>query len=146
VGYILLAIRSAYHYRMTLIEKLKGWAKNLKQDILMLWFATKNPKTPWAPKSVCIFIVAYALSPIDLIPDFIPILGYVDDLILLPILIWIAIKLIPKPIIQESRIKADEWIIKKQSKPKSYLGYLMVIIIWLLMLWLFYQLVRDLAS
>ncbi len=131
---------------MNLLEKLKGWARLLKQNIFMLWFATKHPQTPWLPKSICIFIVAYALSPIDLIPDFIPILGYVDDLILLPMLIWIAIRLIPNPIIQESRIQADAWLLNKQSKPKNYLGLFIVIIVWLLMLWLSYQLVQDLAS
>ena len=130
---------------MNLLEKLKSWARLLKQNIVMLWFATKHPQTPWLPKAICIFIVAYALSPIDLIPDFIPILGYVDDLILLPMLIWIAIRLIPNPIIQESRMQADAWLLNKQSKPKSYLGLFIVIIVWLLLLWLSYQLVQDLA-
>jgi hypothetical protein len=132
---------------MILIEKIKSWAQLLKKDVLMLWFATKNSKTPRAaPKLICIFIVAYALSPIDLIPDFIPILGYVDDLILLPMLIWIAIRLIPNTIIQESRVKADEWLIKNQSRPKSYLGIVIVVLVWLLMLWLSYQLFQELAS
>ena len=131
---------------MNILEKLKRWARLLKQNIVMLWFATKNPRTPWLPKTICIFIVAYALSPIDLIPDFIPILGYVDDLILLPVLIWIAIRLIPNQIIQESRVEADACLIKNQSKPRSYLGFLMVIVIWMLLLWLSYLLVQDLAS
>lgn len=131
---------------MNLLEKLKSWARLLKKNIVMLWFATKHPQTPWLPKAICIFIVAYALSPIDLIPDFIPILGCVDDLILLPMLIWIAIKLIPNPIIQESRIEADAWLIKNQSKPRSYLGFFIVIVIWMLMLWFVYQLMQDLAS
>ena len=131
---------------MNLLEKLNSWARLLKQNIVMLWFATNHPQTPWLPKAICIFIVAYALSPIDLIPDFIPILGYVDDLILLPMLIWIAIRLMPNSIIQESRIQADTWLLNKQSKPKSYLGLFIVIIVWLLLLWLSYQLVQDLAS
>jgi uncharacterized membrane protein YkvA (DUF1232 family) len=131
---------------MNLLEKLKSWARLLKQNVVMLWFATKHPRTPWLPKAICIFIVAYALSPIDLIPDFIPILGYVDDLILLPALIWIAIRLIPNQIIQESRVEADARLIKNQSKPRSYLGFLIVIVIWMLLLWLSYQLVQDLAS
>ena len=131
---------------MTLIDKLKSWAWWLKKDVLTLWFSTKNPKTPLAPKIICIFIVAYALSPIDLIPDFIPILGYVDDLILLTVLILVAIRLIPKSIIQESRMKADEWLIKNLSKPKSHLGFLIVITIWLLILWLSYKVFRNLVS
>ncbi len=131
---------------MTLIKKLKNWAQLLKQDILMLWFATKNPNTPWAPKAICIFIVAYALSPIDLIPDFIPILGFVDDLLLLPLLIWAATRLMPNFILQESRIQADQWLIQNQSKPKSHLGLLIVAVIWLLMIWLAYLLIKSQRS
>ena len=131
---------------MNLLEKLKRWTRLLKQNVVMLWFATKHPRTPWLAKAICIFIVAYALSPIDLIPDFIPILGFVDDLILLPVLIWIAIRLIPNQIIQESRVEADAHLIKNQSKPRSHLGFLIVILIWMLLLWLSYQLVQDLAS
>ena len=128
---------------MALIEKLKNWAQLLKQDVLMLWFATKNPKVPLALKVICIFIVAYALSPIDLVPDFIPILGFVDDLLLLPILIWLAVRLIPNVILQESRIQADQWLIQNQSKPKSNLGFLIVAVIWLLIMWLAYLLIKS---
>ena len=131
---------------MALIEKLNNWAQLLKQDILMLWFTTKNPNTPWAPKAICIFVVAYALSPIDLVPDFIPILGFVDDLLLLPILIWLAVRLIPNFILQESRIRADQWLIQNQSKPKSNLGFLIVAAIWLLMIWLAYLLIKSQIS
>ncbi len=142
----MIFIWGGYHYQMALIEKLKNWAQLLKQDVLMLWFATKNPNTPWVPKAICIFIVAYALSPIDLIPDFIPILGYVDDLLLLPILIWLAVRLIPNFILQESRIRADQWLIQNQSKPKSNLGFLIVAVIWLLMIWLAYLLITNQIS
>ena len=128
---------------MALIDKLKNWAQLLKQDVLILWFATKNPNTPWAPKVICIFIVAYALSPIDLIPDFIPILGFVDDLLLMPFLIWLAVRLIPTVIIQESRIQADQWVIQNQSKPRSNLGFLIVAVIWLLIMWLAYLLIKS---
>ena len=131
---------------MTLIEKLKSWAQLLKMDVLMIWFATKSPQTPWLPKAICIFIVAYALSPIDLIPDFIPVLGYVDDLVLLPILIWVAIRLMPNFILQESRILADQWLKQNQSKPKSNLGFLIVAVIWLLMIWLAYLLIKSQIS
>ena len=131
---------------MTVIKKLKNWARLLKQDVLMLWFATKSPNTPWAPKAICIFIVAYALSPIDLIPDFIPILGFVDDLLLLPFLIWVAIRLIPNVIVQDSRMRADQWLIQNQSKPMSNLGLLIVAVIWLLMIWLAYLLIKSQTS
>ncbi len=74
---------------MTIGETLKNWARRIKRDGVTLWFAGKNPQTPWNAKALGIFVVAYALSPIDLIPDFIPILGYVDDVLLLPVLIWL---------------------------------------------------------
>jgi uncharacterized membrane protein YkvA (DUF1232 family) len=124
---------------MNLIEQLKSWARSLKKDVLILWFSAKNPKTPLAPKAICIFIVAYALSPIDLIPDFIPVLGYVDDLILLPILIWSAITLIPNIIIQDSRAQAEEWLKHNNTKPKSKFGLLIVIFIWAVMLFWTYR-------
>ena len=113
-----------------MIEQLKNWARNLKKEVLIIWFSVKNPKTPLVPKAICIFIVAYALSPIDLIPDFIPLLGYVDDLILLPILIWVAIQLIPSTIFQDSKIEAEDWLIQNYTKPKSKFGLLIVIFIW----------------
>jgi hypothetical protein len=131
---------------MNLIEQLKSWARSLKKDVLILWFSAKNPKTPLAPKAICIFIVAYALSPIDLIPDFIPVLGYVDDLILLPILIWSAIALIPNTIIQDSRAQAEEWLKHNNTKPKSKFGLLIVIFIWAVMLFWTYRFFKDLIS
>jgi uncharacterized membrane protein YkvA (DUF1232 family) len=131
---------------MNFIEQLKSWARSLKKDVLILWFSAKNPKTPLAPKAICIFIVAYALSPIDLIPDFIPVLGYVDDLILLPILIWSAIALIPNTIIQDSRAQAEEWLKHNNTKPKSKFGLLIVIFIWAVMLFWTYRFFKDLIS
>ena len=73
---------------MTIGDKLKNWAKQIKRDGVTLWFAGKHPATPWYAKALGVFVVAYALSPIDLIPDFVPVLGYVDDVLLLPGLIW----------------------------------------------------------
>jgi uncharacterized membrane protein YkvA (DUF1232 family) len=77
------------------IEQWKSWVKKLKREIFTLYYAYQNPHTPFFAKFATILVVAYAFSPIDLIPDFIPILGYLDDLILLPIGIMLAIKLIP---------------------------------------------------
>lgn len=117
---------------MIVVDQLKSWAKALKKNVVMLWFATQHPQTPWLPKVICIFVVAYALSPIDLIPDFIPILGFLDDVILLPALIWIALRLIPEKVISESALKSDEWWITHQKKPKSKLGLILVLVIWLI--------------
>jgi uncharacterized membrane protein YkvA (DUF1232 family) len=78
--------------------------------------------------------VAYALSPIDLIPDCIPVLGYLDDLIIVPVLVWLALKLVPIDVLKQSRDQAVEWINSNQSKPKSYVGLLIVLVIWLVCL------------
>src|SRR3546814_351281 len=116
---------------MSINGNLKSWAKRIKRDGLTLWFAGKNPRTPWYAKALAVFVVAYALSPIDLIPDFIPVLGYVDDVLLLPALIWLAIRLLPSEVLSECRVQADEWMQKKGSKPRSRAGAVLVVMLWL---------------
>ena len=88
-----------------MFKKLKKWAKKVKNDIMVLSLALKHPKTPLYAKLFVAIVVSYALSPIDLIPDFIPILGYLDDIIILPIGILIAINLVPADILAECREK-----------------------------------------
>ena len=119
---------------MTSFQKIYSWAKALKLDVLALWFVLKNPKMPFWTKVVCFVAVAYALSPIDLIPDFIPVLGYLDDLILVPALVWLALKLIPTDLMNLARNQAVDWINCNQSKPKSYIGLFIVVAIWLICL------------
>ncbi|WP_461207711.1 YkvA family protein [Clostridium sp. DL1XJH146] len=98
------------------INDKKVKAKELKKNIYVLFLAYKNPKTPWYAKVFAAIIVSYALSPIDLIPDFIPVLGFLDDIILLPIGITIAIKLIPTEVIDECKvIQENEDNIKKKG-------------------------------
>ncbi len=92
-------------------EKIKTWAKELKQYVLVLYFALKNPQTPFLAKVVAFVTVAYALSPIDLILDFIPVLGYLDDIILMPILVWIALKLVLDDVMIRSCRQAREWLV-----------------------------------
>ena len=116
---------------MTLGETLKTWAKRVKRDGVTLWFAGKHPLTPWYAKALGIFVVAYALSPIDLIPDFIPVLGYVDDVLLLPGLIWLAIRLLPNEVLSECRGQADELMQTKGSKPSSRAGAFAIVALWL---------------
>ncbi|WP_342132563.1 YkvA family protein, partial [Hydrogenophaga sp. OTU3427] len=84
-----------------------------------------------AVKALCAFVVAYALSPIDLIPDFIPVLGYVDDALLLPALIWLAVKLLPPVVIEDSREKADDWMLSHGRKPVSKLGVVLIVALWI---------------
>lgn len=113
------------------LEKIHAWACQLRSDGVTLWFACKHPDTPLLVKFLCVLVVAYALSPIDLIPDFIPVLGYLDEVILLPCLIWLAIKLIPTHVLGESRIKANQWIDHEGQQPRSTLGAIGIVIIWL---------------
>lgn len=73
---------------MKITDQIRTWARRIKRDAVTLWFACRDARTPLAVQALCAFVVAYALSPIDLIPDFIPVLGYLDDALLLPALIW----------------------------------------------------------
>jgi len=86
---------------------LKTWAKRVKRDGVTLWFAGKHPRTPWHAKILGVFVVAYALSPIDLIPDFIPIIGYLDDALILPGLATLTVKLIPVAVMAECKLQAQ---------------------------------------
>jgi uncharacterized membrane protein YkvA (DUF1232 family) len=92
---------------MAITESIKKWAKELRGNIKALDYARKDPRVPLLPKALLIMVVVYALSPIDLIPDFIPVLGFLDDLILLPLGIALAIKMIPKDVWSECQIRAN---------------------------------------
>ena len=111
---------------------LRDWARRIKRDAVTLWFACRDPATPWLPKALCWFTVAYALSPIDLIPDFIPVLGYLDDVLLLPALIWLAVRMLPPEVIARSRERAEDWMARTGSQPTSRVGMALVIGIWVL--------------
>ena len=88
---------------MGFTERMRHWARRIKRDGVTLWFACRDARTPMAVKALCVLVVAYALSPIDLIPDFIPVLGYLDDVLLLPGLIWLAVRLLPPAVLDDSR-------------------------------------------
>lgn len=121
---------------MKILKKIKILAKELKRNVLVLWFAIRNNQTPLFAKVMAFFTVAYAFSPIDLIPDFIPVLGYLDELVLIPIFVWITLRLIPESVLVQSRLKAQDWLSHKLSEPKSYLGLFIVIVLWLLITWI----------
>lgn len=113
---------------------LKERAKQLKTDIPAVFLALKDKKTPWYAKVFAFLTVAYALSPIDLIPDFIPFLGYLDDLIILPLLVALTIKFIPQDVIAEYRRQAsDLW---RDGKPEKWYYALPIIIVWALIIFL----------
>lgn len=110
----------------TVITRLQEWARDIKRDVIALWLAARDPRVPWYAKALSASVAAYALSPIDLIPDFIPILGYLDDLLIVPLGIMAAVRLIPDEVMAELRAKA-----LGQRKPISKAGLLAVVVIWL---------------
>ena len=106
---------------------VRAWGTRLKRDVVALWIAARDPRTPLIAKLVAGAVATYALSPIDLIPDFIPVLGYLDDLILVPAGIWLALRLIPPGLIGEFRADADA----RTSKPVSRAAVVVIVMIWL---------------
>ena len=119
---------------MSITAKLKQRAKQLTADIPAVFLATKDKQTPLLAKNLAAIAVAYALSPIDLIPDFIPVIGYLDDVLLLPILIVAAVKLIPEPVWTDCKQRAENlW---DGGGPKKWYYALPILLLWLLVIWL----------
>ena len=121
-----------------LTNRIKAWAKSLKRDVMTLWFVLRHPHTPWLARALAAILTAYALSPIDLIPDFIPVLGYLDDLIIVPLGIWLLLKIIPKQVLMECRNQADEWFRQDQQKPRSWVGLVIIPGLWVGAAWAAY--------
>ena len=115
---------------MSFIQSTRAWARRIKRDAMTLWFARRDPRTPWLAKALAAFVVAYALSPIDLIPDFIPVLGYLDDVLLLPALVWLTVRLIPDEVLRDSRARAEDWLARAAAKPRSVAGAIAVVMLW----------------
>lgn len=117
------------------LARAKSKAREIKQNIFVLYLSYKDPRVPWYAKLFAFVVVAYAFSPIDLIPDFIPIIGYLDDLLIVPLGITLALKMIPTPVIEECKVKAEE--IRKSGKPKNWVTGSLFIVIWILLaIWL----------
>jgi uncharacterized membrane protein YkvA (DUF1232 family) len=108
------------------LQALRTRARNLKRDALALYFAVRDPRTPWYARALAAAVVAYAFSPIDLIPDFIPVLGYLDDLLIVPLGIALVIRLIPGPVMAECRQRAQA----AAERPMSRAGAAFVIAVW----------------
>jgi uncharacterized membrane protein YkvA (DUF1232 family) len=113
-----------------MLNKIKAWARKLKKYVFVLYFAYKDSRVPWYAKVFTACVVAYAFSPIDLIPDFIPVLGYLDDIIIVPLGIKLALKMIPNAVIKDCEEKAEELMVK--GKPKNWLVGTLIIIIWVI--------------
>jgi uncharacterized membrane protein YkvA (DUF1232 family) len=107
---------------------LKAWARGLKRDAVALWIAARDPRVPWYVKALAGAVAAYALSPIDLIPDFIPVLGYLDDLLIVPAGIWLAVKLIPPPLMAGFRAEAE----RRAERPASRIAAAAIVLVWML--------------
>ena len=115
---------------MLMLQNLKKWVGHLKSETYALYLAARHPKTPWYAKLFVAGVVAYAFSPIDLIPDFVPVLGYLDDLILIPLGIVVAIRLVPLEVMSECRLRAQEAAVN--GKPVSRIAAVVIVGIWVL--------------
>lgn len=115
-----------------MLEKVKRWAKMQKRELAAIYFAYKDERTPWYTKMFIGILLLYAFSPIDLIPDFVPVLGYLDDLILIPMGIYCVLKLIPDMVIADAREKAEHYF--ENEKPKRWFGAVIIVIIWLIVI------------
>jgi uncharacterized membrane protein YkvA (DUF1232 family) len=108
--------------------KVKAWARGLKRDVHAVYLAARDPRTPWYARVVAILVAAYALSPIDLIPDFIPVLGHLDDLLIVPLGILLVIRLIPADVLEEHRATVEG---RRADRPVSYVAAAFMIALWI---------------
>ena len=114
------------------MKKLKERAKSLKTDVPAVFLALKDRRTPWYAKLLALVVVAYALSPIDLIPDFVPVLGYLDDLIILPVLVALTVRCIPAEVFAQYRERAkDMWA---DGKPQKWYYAMPIVLIWIILI------------
>lgn len=109
------------------MDRLRQWARTLKRDVHAVYLAARDPRTPWYVKALALAVAAYALSPIDLIPDFIPVLGYVDDLLIVPLGIALVIRLIPADVMEEQRALAT----LAQQRPASRAAAAVILVVWI---------------
>ncbi|MBI3168286.1 MAG: DUF1232 domain-containing protein [Chloroflexi bacterium] len=123
-----------------MIEKLRSQAKAFKNEAYAVYLAAKNPRTPWYAKALIFFVVAHTFSPIDLIPDFIPVLGYLDDLIITPGGLWLAVQLIPPEVLAEARREAAG---KGQERSVGYVGAAVIVLVWIVILGALMKILLD---
>jgi len=126
----------------TMKSRLRTFAHLIKRDVHAVYLASRDPRVPWYAKALAIVVAGYAVSPLDLIPDFIPVLGYLDDVLLLPLGIYLVVKLIPPTIMAEHRAEAEA----AGERPVSHLAAAIIILVWIaaavLAGWLAYRYVR----
>ncbi len=110
----------------------KQKARALKRQVVALYFAYRDPRTPWHARAFAALVVAYAFSPIDLIPDFIPVLGYVDDLVLVPLGVWLALRMVPPQVMADCQARAENGLGEGQGRFKFMAA--VIVTVWLLIL------------
>ena len=110
-----------------MFEKWNGRVRALKREVYALYFACRDPRVPWYAKALAGIVVAYAFSPIDLIPDFIPVLGYLDDLVLVPLGVLAVRRMIPPAVLAECRDRATQF----EGKPRNWTAAIVIVVIWL---------------
>lgn len=126
----------------SLLLRLKQWARALKSDLITLWYCQRHPDTPLLAKLISVCVVGYAFSPIDLIPDFIPVLGYLDDLLIVPLGIYVVLRMMPPHVLERSRVLAHEWEAQRQGRPRNWIAAVVIAAIWLLILSFCWQFVE----
>lgn len=113
---------------MPIVERLHAQARRLRRDVAALYLAARDPRVPWYAKALAMAVAAYALSPIDLVPDFVPVLGYLDDLIIVPLGIALAIRLIPPDVLDDLRVRADR---EEPAQRAGLAGAVLIAFVWL---------------
>lgn len=121
---------------MASASRLRQWARGLKGSLLTLWFCSRHPGTPWTARLLGALVVAYAFSPIDLIPDFIPVLGYLDDVLLVPLGIWLTLRMIPAAVRDECRGRAEAWQATHAQRPRNRAAAVVIVLVWVALAWL----------
>ena len=117
------------------MRRFLTWVWALRRDVLTLFFAFKNPDTPWYVKVFSTLLILYALSPIDLMPDFIPVLGYIDDVVIVPAGVWGLLKIVPAPVLADSYAKSNQWLLRHKGKPLSRVSLAIIVAIALIAGW-----------
>ena len=125
-----------------MLEKIKSRARALKNEAIAIYIAAKDPRTPWYAKALVFFVVAHTFSPIDLIPDFIPILGYLDDLIITPLGLALAIRLIPAEVLAEAREHVAGSSVERSVK---VVGVMVIVLTWIIILIAIFRLIQFLS-
>lgn len=121
-----------------MLEQLKSRARALKKEAYAIYIAARDPRTPWYVKALIFFVVAHTFSPIDLVPDFIPVLGYLDDLIITPGGLWLAVRLIPAEVLAEARATAatPAWSVRSRRLDRSVgkVGAVLIVLVWIIVM------------